>query len=109
MIFSGSGIATKLWRFISGDDEAVLLPSWSEFISEHTNNIKSGAYTTFRNTRKETEEWRTQIGSSLLQAVEEHCGAVIDLLGHTTFHSLQNVRNFSIPLRQSPNVLYTQK
>ncbi|XP_042858390.1 carbohydrate sulfotransferase 5-like [Penaeus japonicus] len=103
------GVATRLWRFISGDSEAGLPPTWSRYIEDHTNgsNRKGNAYSTWRDTKKEAEEWRGQISTDLLQAVEEHCGGAIDLLGHNRFQSLENVRNFSIPLMWTRKPPYT--
>lgn len=103
------GVATTLWRFLSGAPEADLPPTWAHYLAEHTDgaNRRGNAYSTWRDTRKEAEAWRQEIGESLLLAVEEHCGGAIDLLGHNKFHSLATARNLSNPLRWTRKPLYS--
>nr|XP_027222455.1 carbohydrate sulfotransferase 5-like [Penaeus vannamei] len=103
------GVATTLWRFLSGAPEADLPPTWAHYLAEHTDgaNRRGNAYSTWRDTRKEAEAWRQEIGESLLLAVEDHCGGAIDLLGHNKFHSLATARNLSNPLRWTRKPLYS--
>ncbi|XP_037792741.1 uncharacterized protein LOC119588103 isoform X2 [Penaeus monodon] len=110
LCLDAEGVATDLWRFISEDSEAALPPSWSGYIQDHTTPSKAsrGPYQTRRDSQKEAEQWRQEIDEELLLGVEKSCGDVIDLLGHNKFHSLANVRNWSFPLRRTPEALYTQ-
>ncbi|XP_037792944.1 carbohydrate sulfotransferase 5-like [Penaeus monodon] len=103
------GVVTDLWRFLSGARKAALPPAWALYLAEHTDgaNKKGNAYSTWRDTRKEAEAWRQEIGESLLLAVEEHCGGAIALLGHNKFRSLAIARNLSIPLRWTKKPLYS--
>ncbi|XP_047491755.1 carbohydrate sulfotransferase 5-like [Penaeus chinensis] len=103
------GVVTDLWGFLSGARKAALPPAWALYLAEHTDgaNTRGNAYSTWRDTRKEAEAWRQEIGESLLLAVEEHCGGAIALLGHNKFHSLANARNISFPLRWAKKPLYT--
>ncbi|XP_047490803.1 uncharacterized protein LOC125040296 [Penaeus chinensis] len=110
LCLDAAGVATDLWRFISGDNEAALPRSWSRYIQDHTTPSRAsrGPYQTRRDSQKEAEQWRQEIDEDLLLGVEKSCGQVIDLLGHNKFHSLTNVRNWSFPLRRTPKALYTQ-
>ncbi|XP_063611869.1 carbohydrate sulfotransferase 5-like [Penaeus indicus] len=58
------GVATELWRFLSGARRAALLPAWALYLAEHTDgaNTRGNAYSTWRDTRKEAEAWRQEIG-----------------------------------------------
>lgn len=109
LCLDAEGVATDLWRFISGDSTAALPPSWARYIQVHTAPSKAGrgAYNTWRDSQKEAEQWRQEIDEDLLLGVEKSCGQVIELLGHNKFHSLANARNWSFPLRRTPRALYS--
>ncbi|XP_069976791.1 carbohydrate sulfotransferase 4 [Penaeus vannamei] len=91
------GTATKLWNFIS-NGSTFLPESWRNFLHHHTKRRGSNPFGTERDTRQQIGAWREKISERMLLEVEHHCGDVIDILGHTRFGSLANVRNTSIPL-----------
>ncbi|XP_037792732.1 carbohydrate sulfotransferase 4-like [Penaeus monodon] len=96
------GVATNLWRFVSGDAQAALPPSWQNYLKVHTDPAQSRPrkkFGTRRNTRRQTQAWRREISHTLLREVEKACGEVIDILGHRRFSSVREARNISIPLR----------
>ncbi|XP_042884469.1 carbohydrate sulfotransferase 4-like [Penaeus japonicus] len=95
------GMAMKLWKFIGNENDSTLPMSWTNFLQLHTITTGKKPFSTERNTRQQIGAWREIISEHLLQEVERHCGDVIDMLGHTRFHVLANVRNFSIPLERS--------
>ncbi|XP_047472366.1 carbohydrate sulfotransferase 4-like isoform X5 [Penaeus chinensis] len=92
------GTATKLWKFISNENNTSLPVSWRTFLHRHTNTNSIKPYGTDRDTRQQIGAWREKISERMLSEIEHHCGGVIDMLGHTRFHSLTNARNSSIPL-----------
>ncbi|XP_037802022.1 uncharacterized protein LOC119596751 isoform X3 [Penaeus monodon] len=92
------GTATKLWNFINNESNTSLPVSWRTFLHRHTNTNSLEPYGTERDTRRQIGAWREKINGRMLSEIEHHCGSVIDMLGHTRFHSLANARNGSIPL-----------
>lgn len=101
MTWLTTGMAMKLWKFIGNENDSTLPMSWTNFLQLHTITTGKKPFSTERNTRQQIGAWREIISEHLLQEVERHCGDVIDMLGHTRFHVLANVRNFSIPLERS--------
>ncbi|XP_042858541.1 carbohydrate sulfotransferase 5-like [Penaeus japonicus] len=95
------GVATNLWKFISGNSQASLPRPWQDYLKVHTDPAHSkpkNKFGTLRNTHRQVQAWRRDISEGLLRKVENACGEVIHVLGHRRFYDLRDVRNLSIPL-----------
>ncbi|KAK7071935.1 hypothetical protein SK128_006125 [Halocaridina rubra] len=105
------GKATEMWHFISDNKSSTLPTAWSKYIEGHTqgspSNKRPFAYSTFRNSKIEYQEWRRQITKKALVEIEKHCKPVLKLLGYNLFGTLKKSRNLDIPLFSKNRIPYT--
>lgn len=82
-------------------------PSWSvRFVKALTagSSKDKWVYGTHRDSYRQQQSWRLQISREDLQRLQTSCAQTITTMGFELFHSIEQARNFSVPLYQSSAV-----